>query len=227
MVSEASRVENVAAVASINDPLRRALFDFVAARDAAVSRDEAATALEIPRGTVAFHLDRLERDGLLIAEFRKPEGKTGPGSGRPAKLYRRTESEISVTIPQRRYDLAGELLASAIEESDRTGEPVRASLERVATKVGRQLGAGYDSLEHALTDTGYEPQADGFGGMTLVNCPFHQLAASHTDVICHANFALLRGAVEGVKDTEHEAVFEPNEARCCVRVTVAGATGTP
>jgi predicted ArsR family transcriptional regulator len=213
----------MAAAASINDPLRRSLFELVSSSDDAIGRDDAAAALDIPRSTAAFHLDRLERDGLLVAIFRKTSAKTGPGSGRPAKVYSRSSQEFAVSIPERRYDLAAELLASAIDESHRTGEPVRDALERVATAEGRELGRSAGSFVDALAETGYEPRDDGAGGLTLVNCPFHRLAASHTEIICHANVALLSGAVEGAGDSEHAVVFEPSATHCCVHVTPATA----
>ena len=64
-----------------------------------LSRDEAASALGISRELAAFHLDRLLRAGLLEAEYRRLGGRTGPGAGRPAKLYRRSSREIAISLP--------------------------------------------------------------------------------------------------------------------------------
>ena len=218
-MSEFSPVAGVAAVASIHDPMRRSLFDFVTRSGVAVGRDEAAKALGMARGTAAFHLDRLVDVGLLTTEFQRRSGRTGPGSGRPAKLYRRAIAEVLVSIPERHYDLVGGLLASAIEQSDRTGEPVRETLTRVATERGRDLGGRAASLWAVLESTGYEPRDDGDGGTVLTNCPFHRLALSHTAIICAANLALLRGAAETKNDRDHEVSFEPGAGRCCVRIT--------
>ena len=54
------------------------------------SRDAAAQALGIGRPLAVFHLDKLVEAGLLEASFRRLSGKTGPGAGRPAKLYGRS-----------------------------------------------------------------------------------------------------------------------------------------
>ncbi len=210
--------ERLAAVASINDPLRRALFDVISAAGTAVSRDEAATAVGLARGTAAFHLDRLVDDGVLAVEFRRLSGKTGPGSGRPSKLYRRAADELAVSIPERHYELAGTILAASIEESSRTGEPVRDALARVAAEKGRQLGEHAGTLEKALVEVGYEPHDAGDGNTILTNCPFHILATSHTEVVCHANLNLLQGVAEGAGNTEHEVVFDPCDGQCCVRI---------
>lgn len=217
-----SRTEQIAAVAAIGDPQRRALFEFVNRSVNPVSREDAARALGVPRSTAAFHLDRLVDEGVLETEFRRLSGKTGPGSGRPSKLYRRAQREISVSIPARRYELAGDMLAAAVEESDRTGEPVRTVLATIAEETGRELGASAGSLDTALETCGYEPVDDGNGGLVLTNCPFHKLATSHTDVICHANVSLLNGVAEGAAEDARAVEFVPPAGgHCCVRIVAA------
>lgn len=215
-----SQTEQISAVAAISDPQRRALFEFVSRSEGPVSRDAAAEKLGIPRSTVAFHLDRLVDEGVLVIEFKRLSGKTGPGSGRPSKLYRRAEGEISVSFPPRRYDLAGNLMAAAIDESDRTGQPVRTILATISGATGREIGASAGSLDAALNACGYEPRDDGRGGMVLTNCPFDKLASKHSDVICSANVALLQGVAEGASETERTVEFvPPANGCCCVRVT--------
>src|SRR6476659_1666933 len=83
------------------DPVRRALYRFVAAQRGPVSRDQAADGVEVPRHTAKHHLDRLVDEGLLVTEFRRLTGRTGPGAGRPAKLYRRADTELEVSVPER------------------------------------------------------------------------------------------------------------------------------
>ena len=124
-----SQAEKVAVVASINDPIRRSLFEFVSHSDQPVGRDAAAEALGMARSTAAFHLDKLVEEGALDVEFKRISGKTGPGSGRPAKLYCLRAGEIVVSIPERHYELVGSVLAAAIGESDRTGETDRRSAQ--------------------------------------------------------------------------------------------------
>ncbi|MFB6608951.1 helix-turn-helix transcriptional regulator [Agromyces sp. NPDC056379] len=217
-MEDSARQDDLAAVASIADPQRRALFEFVARHPDRVGRDEAASALGMARGTAAFHLDRLVEAGLLVAEFQRRNGRSGPGAGRPAKLYSAVPGEISVSVPERHYDLAAELLSRAVEESDRTGAPIRPTLERVSASLGRALGAASDSLDEVLERLGYAPVDDGADGLLLTNCPFHRVAQNHTATICGANAALLRGAVEGLGDRQCSAVLEPRDGYCCVRL---------
>src|SRR5437867_9147782 len=125
-------------LAVLGDPLRRALHLHVVSRDRDVSRDQAARALGISRALAAFHLDKLVDAGLLEVTFRRLSGRSGPGAGRPSKLYRRSARQIDVTLPARRYELAARLLARAVHEGGAT--PVVA-LERAAEAWGRPLGA--------------------------------------------------------------------------------------
>src|SRR6476661_1663943 len=165
--------DRVAAVASLTDAKRLQLFELVAASPRPVGRDEVAEAAGMARSTVSFHLDRLVQDGLLAVEFHKPAGRTGPGSGRPAKMYRTVGSEVGASVPDRNYDLAGELMAAAIEASQVEGAPVGESLRAAAFARGRELAEHAGGLEEFLAEAGYQPQPDGDGGFLLANCPFH------------------------------------------------------
>lgn len=218
--------DRVAAVSALSDPARRALYDLVARSAEPVSRDAAAEAVGLGRSTAAFHLDRLAAEGLLEVEYRRLTGRTGPGSGRPAKLYRRASAELNVSVPGRHYELAGDLLASAIEASIETGTPVRAALRVVAGAAGRDVGASAGSLPAALESGCFEPCADG-RDLVLGNCPFHRLAEKHTDLVCELNFELVQGIAEGARDTAHTVVSDPGAGRCCIRVTPAATRDAP
>ena len=69
-----------AVASALADPVRRDLLALVTRRGEPMGRDEAAASLGIPRATAAFHLDRLADAGLLVAEFRRLSGRTGPGA---------------------------------------------------------------------------------------------------------------------------------------------------
>jgi predicted ArsR family transcriptional regulator len=218
-MSNRTRAEQLSAVASISDPTRRALYQFVLRSPVPTGRDEAAEALGIPRPTAAFHLERLVESGILETEFQRRSGRTGPGAGRPAKLYRAAASEVIASVPERHYDLVAELLSSAVDDSSRTGNPIVETLEQVSTDFGRALGASEGSLDAVLKSTGYEPVDDDAGGLLLSNCPFHRLARSHTQTICGANVALLQGAAEGAGECDRQVDFEPRtDGYCCVHV---------
>jgi predicted ArsR family transcriptional regulator len=211
--------DRLAALASLGDENRRRLFEHVSSSPSAVGRDDAAAALGLPRSTASFHLDRLVRDGLLAVEFRKLGTKAGPGSGRPAKLYRPALDEVGVSVPDRSYDLAGELMASAIETAIAGGGSVRKALVDTAYERGRASAGGGASLEELLTRIGYRPAPDGQGGFVLMNCPFHRLADGHADVVCAMNGAFLSGAASACGVPEENVEEDRSQGRCCARIT--------
>jgi predicted ArsR family transcriptional regulator len=209
---------SIAAVAALTDAGRRAIYRFVSRSPAAVSRDEVAAESGLSRSTAAFHLDRLAEAGLLEVEYRRRSGKAGPGSGRPSKLYVRAGAEVTVTLPQRHYDLAADVLATAIERSTDTGVDVRTSLRRASEEAGRSIGAESSSLLDALEDQGFEPIPDA-GDIVLGTCPFHRLAQQHTALVCDVNHHLIEGIRAGAGDTSCAVLSDPGAGRCCVRIT--------
>ena len=213
----------VDAIAALAEPTRRRLYEHVARQPSPVGRDDVAEALAVPRATVAFHLDRLVSDGLLDVHFERRSGRTGPGAGRPAKLYRRAECSVTVSLPERRYDLAGRLLAAALVEAERTGERPAAVVDRTALAWGHDMGAGEVGREgvlRVLEGHGFEPLADG-EGIALGNCPFHVLAREQTELVCGMNLRLLEGVLDGVPDARLVARLRPEPRRCCVRLEPA------
>jgi predicted ArsR family transcriptional regulator len=223
-----TRPDEIAAVAALDDPTRRAVYDFVARSPTAVSRDAAATALGLSRRVAAFHLDRLAEQGLLAVEYRRPAGRTGPGAGRPAKYYSRIPGEVAVSVPERHYDLVGGLLAAAAAESINTGAPLQEVLDRTAYEAGRTIGAAADNVLAALEEAGYEPEREDHdsGVVALGNCPYHRLAQQFTELVCGVNLQLLRGVADGARDSSHMVVLDPSPGHCCVRLAPArGASG--
>src|SRR5947207_14789745 len=103
------------AIGLLQDPARRSLYAYVAGQGREVSRNAAASAVGMQRTLAAFHLDRLASAGLLDIAFRRLTERSGPGAGRPAKLYRRAKTEHSVTFPPRDYVQAARLFADAID----------------------------------------------------------------------------------------------------------------
>jgi predicted ArsR family transcriptional regulator len=218
---EEARDADVSAIAALDEPTRRRLYDHVVRQQGPVSRDEAAAALGLARQTAAFHLDRLADEALLAVVYERRSGRSGPGAGRPAKLYRRSAKQVAVSLPDRRYELAGRLLAQAVEESDATGDPVRKVLHRKAEELGTQLGEqSKTELVDLLERYGFEPRCEG-DAIVLANCPFHALAQEHTETVCGMNLHLLRGVLSGLDEAGLEACLAPSPGRCCVRLQPA------
>ncbi|MGH8866895.1 MAG: helix-turn-helix transcriptional regulator [Actinomycetes bacterium] len=209
-------------LASLAEPVRLDLYRFVCAQHEPVGRDAAAQAVGIGRSLAAHHLDRLADDGLLEVEYRRLTGRTGPGAGRPAKLYRRSAAQVTVTLPPRRYELAGRLLAQALDGGEQAGQDDE--LCTAAREYGETLGSGAaeagDDALAVLVAQGYEPEVED-GDVVLRNCPFDALVADHRDLVCGMNLALLEGWVEGLGPDATAWVprLDPGEGHCCVRLT--------
>lgn len=213
-----------AGIGALADDTRRALYDYVVTQPDAVGREQAAESLGIAQHNVNFHLDKLVSEGLLDVEYRRLSGRSGPGAGRPSKLYRRADREFAVSLPPRRYDLVGDILAAAVNRSSE-GLPLGEALREVALEEGRDVGGaatGVDpqhplaAVAGVLASQGYEPQVE-VDVVVLNNCPFDSLAKKHTDLVCGLNRDFVQGVAEGLGCAQVAACLEPEPGRCCVK----------
>jgi predicted ArsR family transcriptional regulator len=197
------------AVATLVDASRRALYDYVRRQDHPVGREEAAEATVMSRGLAAFHLDKLVDAGLLTARYEAPPDQPR-GRGRAPKVYEPLGDGLTVTIPQRQYELIADILAEAVTSDE--------SPAQVAYRRGRDLGAGMrgTSVSDVLAGLGFEPHNQA-GGMRLHNCPFHALAARHTALVCDLNLRFITGLLGGL-DEAAEARLAPRPGACCVEL---------
>lgn len=213
-------MDDLEAIALLDDPARRVLYEYVVGQGREVSRNEAATAVGLQRTLAAFHLDRLAHAGLLDISYRRLSERSGPGAGRPAKLYRRAETEHSISVPPRDYARAARLFADAIERSGAEPALYTVACEHGVTAGGRlsKHGAGVtdeDLLRH-LAERGYGPYTDD-GVVRLRNCPFHALAQELPVSTCGMNLALLEGVLRGARlEERYEARLDPRTGECCV-----------
>lgn len=226
--------DRLASIAALADPVRRALYRFVVAQPSPVGREAAAAGTGVAHHVAKFHLDKLVDEGLLDVDYRRPPGRGGPGAGRPAKLYRRSARELDVSVPERRYELAGRVLARAVHDAQRDRVPVGTALDHAAADAGRVMG---DDIRERLgrrpsratvmartaevvAEHGYEPRLER-DAITLANCPFHRLAQDYTELVCGMNRCLLAAMLEQADPDQRaglEAVLDPAPDRCCVRI---------
>jgi len=223
--------EQVSRIAGLAEPTRRALYRYVASQPGPVGREQAAAATGVLPHVAKFHLDRLEADGLLESEYSRPPGRGGPGAGRPAKRYRRSARALSISLPERHYDLAGQIMAQAIAAATRSRTPIANELHHAAAGAGRELGQqvttrlgryrGPAACRGAVTDVlaghGYEPHYTN-GTIILANCPFHALAERHTELVCGMNLDMITGMLGCCELDGLHAKLDPAPGRCCVTI---------
>jgi predicted ArsR family transcriptional regulator len=233
MGGQASGASPYSAIGALADPVRRRLYDVVRSRADGVGREEAAREAGVPAHTARFHLDRLVEEGLLSVDHRRLSGRTGPGAGRPAKVYLRSDAEVAVSLPMRGYDLVGRVLAAAVQRS-LGGAPLTETLAEEARAAGRRDGTAYAATQGAgsaggqlggelersadvLAGRGFEPTRVG-DGLELRNCPFDALAREHTALVCGVNHDYVGGVLDGLGCAHTSARLDPGPDRCCVRV---------
>ena len=223
----------VAAIAALEDDVRRALYEHVRGSGAPVTRESAAAAVGISRKLAAFHLDKLVDLGLLSSGF----GTSTPRRvGRAPRVYEPASTDISVHLPDRTPEVLAEILVAAVTE-ERPDERAEDAALRLARERGAALGdaersrvrGGRLGAERGLTRAadllarhGYEPYRSG-AAVRLRNCPFHPLAATAPAFVCGLNRAYLAGVVDGLGAGDRlDAVLAPVAGECCVELRTAG-----
>jgi predicted ArsR family transcriptional regulator len=219
----------VAAIAALDDDVRRALYEHVRRAGVPVSREDAATAVGISRKLAAFHLDKLVELGVLRSGF-------GPASGgrvgRAPRLYEPAADDIAVRVPERSPELLASILVEAVT-TEQPGERAEETAQRVAHERGATLGAqersrvrgGRVGAERALATSqellarlGFEPFREE-GAVRLRNCPFHPMAGVAPALVCGLNRAYLAGVVEGLDAGDRvRAELAPRPGECCVEL---------
>ncbi|WP_280353950.1 helix-turn-helix transcriptional regulator [Nocardia otitidiscaviarum] len=209
-------MEDIGAIGVLQDPVRRRLYEYVAGRGEPVSRNEAAAAVGIQRPLAAHHLDKMVAAGLLETESRRLSGRSGPGAGRPAKLYRRAAAERQISLPPRDYRTAADLLAQVAEEARLDAALAAAARRRGGLLRGdREPVCDLGDAAELLTARGYEP-FDEDGVLRMRNCPFHALAEAYPPLVCGMNLALLEGLLGD--SNRVRARIDPRPGLCCVAV---------
>ena len=220
MASPVTSDQDLAAVALLDEPVRRRLYEWVSEQGRPVGREEAARSLGITRPLAAFHLERLAEAGLLDSGYQRLTGRTGPGAGRPARVYTRADREIAVTLPPRHYDLAADLFAAALQRMGDGSPPPE--LVAAAHTAGEQIAedapeGSASTLIEVLGQAGYEPTEDD-GTIRLRNCPFDALVDEHRPLVCGTNLALAQGILDGLPEDEkhYEPHLDSQPGYCCV-----------
>jgi predicted ArsR family transcriptional regulator len=215
--------DDLTAISLLGEPVRRALYEWVVAQGRPVGRDESARALGVTRALATFHLDRLAESGLLGSGYRRLNERRGPGAGRPARVYWRADREISVTMPERRYDRIAHLLAHGAEVSARSADAARDAARAAGREIGARARRGRRRsptrvLREALESEGYEQTAlDDEGVIRLRNCPYDALVDEHRSLVCDMNLAMAEGLVEAVGAGDQvRPVLDPQPGSCCV-----------
>lgn len=170
-------------VTALDSPERRHLLRVLREAGSPPTAHELAAGLGVHVTTIRFHLDALERAGLVVRGRRPAQGR-----GRPALTYRARGLDAS-QVDRR-------MISALAEALDGRGDP-SASAVAAGRHWARDLephveGEGRDALGQVLDLVGFapEPTAEGF---VLHACPFLDAARRHRDVVCGVHLGLLQG----------------------------------
>jgi predicted ArsR family transcriptional regulator len=196
------------ALEAVGDPGLRETLLYVRGERRSVSIDEAAAAQGIHRNVARRRLEQLAAAGLLVAGFERRTGRTGPGAGRPAKVYSPAPETTALEFPDRRYGELVGLLLDDVPASGREdvgvrfgallagaagvapGDDRRAALERLCTALGR---LGFQAR--------LESFAEGRAEIVTPTCPLRPLVLTDVaaaDVDRGVWRGLVAAALEGV-----------------------------
>ena len=143
---------------ALADPELRAVLRLVQRRQEPPTADDVAGRLGLSRSVARWRLERLVEHGLLIPQFARRSGRSGPGAGRPAKTYAVAPEETALEFPRRRYEELLRLLIDAVPARGRAGR-----LAEVGAAFGRELARAAAIRPAARTATALDRVCRGLG----------------------------------------------------------------
>jgi predicted ArsR family transcriptional regulator len=127
-------------LSGIAQPELREIVLFVRSQALPVSADDVASRFRIHRTVARARLERLAAAGLLTVSFARRSGRSGPGAGRPAKLYGVAPETSAIEFPKRRYE---RLLTHLVDSIPEQGRDTTLTAAGVAFAVDLAEAAGF------------------------------------------------------------------------------------
>jgi predicted ArsR family transcriptional regulator len=147
-------------LAAAGDPRLRQVLNYARAEHAPFTTDEAAAALNVHRTVARRRLDQLVTAGFLDVTRERRDGRSGPGAGRPAKVYRVAPELEGVEFPDRRYAGLVGILAEKIPQRARDR-----ALRQAGEEFGHLLAARTGLKKSANLANGLAQICDALGSL--------------------------------------------------------------
>ena len=226
------------ALSAVGDPELRTTLLFACSRPGAVSADELAADRGVHRNVARARLDRLAEAGLLIPSFERRSGRSGPGAGRPAKVYSVAPSLSAIGFPDRRYEALVSVMLDALPTAGRRrrlhecGAAFASDFARAGgLREAKSLGAGARRLCAALGRLGYqaavEEVSDGRAVLVTPACPLRPIVRERPEAaeLDRGFWEGLTAAAVGARPADvtcETCDCHRSESPCRISVTVAG-----
>jgi predicted ArsR family transcriptional regulator len=174
--------QDVGQHAALASPVRRRVLAELEASPSPLVANELAGRLDLHVTTVRFHLQQLERVGLV-------ERQTGQEHrrGRPSVLYRATRSDPEQAREQLILALAEVIAADGPDVRERALD----AGQRWATSLNSSVAGAKGAITDVFARLGFDPEP-GEGVIRLRACPFRGAARAHPDVVCRVHLGLAR-----------------------------------
>ena len=177
------------ALEGIAQPELRDIVLFARSRFRPVTADDVAARFHVHRSVARSRLDRLAEAGLLAVGFERRTGRSGPGAGRPAKIYSVPPETAALEFPGRHYDRLLGHLVSAVPAEERVD-----ALAQVGSGFAHDLAPGETPADpreaaeracEALGRLGFQAAVDEVTGqrvtITTATCPLRPLVIANPE----------------------------------------------
>jgi predicted ArsR family transcriptional regulator len=154
-----------------------------------------------------------DQGGASRAALRDAARRFGEGAGAGHRAAADEAAGVGDAARGRGDEGGGEAGRSRRDAGRGRGEAGRG--DEGQANAGRGRGDA-ERLAAALRAHGFEPRLGADGTVVLRNCPFHQLAARHRDIVCGMNLALIEGLVAGLRADGIRPELDPRPGQCCV-----------
>lgn len=205
---------------ALSQPTRAHLFRLLGELGRAAGTAELAEQLGLHPNGVRMHLERLQRDGLLIRES-EPQPR-----GRPRDVWKiAPDAQPGGRAPRAYTDLV-RWLARATGSGSRGLRGIEAAGREIGQELASRQGtSGEDAFQTTLTSLGFQPRLKSRTGERLTiclgNCPYRDAVRENQPVICSLHRGITRGLLDvmapDVKLTEFEP-HDPDRAGCLIEL---------
>jgi predicted ArsR family transcriptional regulator len=181
--------------------------------------NELAETLGLSPVTIHYHLNVLQRDGLLESKAVRQ------GVGRPRNVFTLGDTAFE-KFPQRYHRLSDRLLE--ILKSRMTEADIQALFEHIGAEIagehamnlqGKPLEKKIETLIEMLGEEGFMSRLDKIGAndfvLTQVNCPYQYVATRHPEV-CELDLQLMNTALGTA--VKREACVANGDAVCTFHI---------
>ena len=225
-----------AITSAFGDPTRRKIYLLVREHAGGLTTNEVAAEVGLHANVARHHLEKLAGGSYLEITQRSSDG-----AGRPAKVYRAIEQDLTLEFDVGQDDILITLLGKALSrlpDDEAAGLAEEVGLEfgrQMATRMGdraetqRSFRSALHVVADALSSHGFSAHAEQNGEELRIvsgHCPFGDVAIEHP-VICAVDRGMVKGllgSLYGATEVELSASVAYGDDSCVTDVSQSATT---